>query len=80
MDISSQIQRRTLINLLGVGYQTILDYETYGWIPKAKKFPGIKEVHYKRSDVKKLVKILKDLGKLKPTADQNFVNQILSDN
>lgn len=46
-------------------YNTIRLYEAYGWLPKAAKIQGVKEVVYTDIDYINLVNTLKKYNKIK---------------
>ena len=59
------ISREEIAKRLNVHYNTVMRYETYGWIPKAQKIKGLNGVFYTEKDYIELVTKLKEYGKLK---------------
>lgn len=66
MDIKNQVvSRNELARRLNIVYNTVVLYEKYGWLPKAERIKGTKEVYYTEEDYLNLVNILKKYGKIK---------------
>jgi transcriptional regulator with XRE-family HTH domain len=59
------LSRKEVAKRLNIGYTTVIKYEKYGWIPKAKRIPGLQEVFYTEKEYIDLVSKLKSYGKIK---------------
>jgi DNA-binding transcriptional MerR regulator len=66
MDTKNQVvSRNELAKRLNIVYNTVVLYEKYGWLPKAERIKGTKEVFYTEEDYFNLVNTLKKYGKIK---------------
>ena len=59
------LSRKEVAKRLNIGYTTVIKYEKYGWIPKAKRIPGLQEVFYSEKEYIDFVSKLKSYGKIK---------------